>query len=155
MPLTGGSASFTTSSLTVGTHTITASYGGDTTFNGSTSAGLAQVVKKYPTSTVLTSNLNPSIYGQSMTLSATVSSTGPNPAMGTVTFRNGATELATVTLTNGVTTLTRTNLPAGTLSLTATYNGDASSAVSTSALLSQIVNHSPRDFGRASTSGKP
>jgi hypothetical protein len=31
-------------------------------------------------------------------------------------------------------------LPAGTLSITATYNGDASSAVSTSATLSEIVN---------------
>ena len=101
---------------------------------------MAQVVKKYPTSTALTSSLNPSIYGQSVTLSATVSSAGPSQATGSVTFRNGATTLATVTLTSGVATFTRTNLPNGTLSITAIYNGDAASAVSTSATLSQIVN---------------
>jgi len=137
--LSSSNASFTTSSLTVGTHTLTASYGGDATFNGSTSAGLAQVIKKYPTSTVLTSSLSPSIYGQSVTLSATVSSTGPSQATGTVTFKNGATTLATVALTSAVVTLTRANLPAGALSITATYNGDSSSAVSTSTVLTQAV----------------
>ena len=35
--LTGGTATYTTSSLTVGTHSITASYGGDSTFNPSLS----------------------------------------------------------------------------------------------------------------------
>ncbi|OLE16451.1 MAG: hypothetical protein AUG83_02945 [Acidobacteria bacterium 13_1_20CM_4_57_11] len=141
VPMLGGTASFTTSSLTVGTHNLNANYGGDATFNASTSApALAQVVAKYPTSTALTSSLNPSIYGQSVTLSATVSSTNPNSATGTVTFRNGSTGMGTVTLTSGIATLTRTNLTSGTLSITATYNGDASSAVSTSAPLGQIMN---------------
>lgn len=139
-PLSGGKASFTTSTLTVATHTIAASYAADATFNASTSAGLAQVVKKYPTSTVLSSTLNPSIYGQSVTLNATVSSAGPSLATGTVTFKNGATTLGTVTISSGSASLTRTNLAAGTLSITATYNGDGSSAVSTSAPISQIVN---------------
>jgi len=35
--LSGGTASYTTSSLTVGTHSLTASYGGDSTFNPSLS----------------------------------------------------------------------------------------------------------------------
>ena len=140
VPLSGGTASFTTSTLTVGTHNIAAIYGGDGTFKASTSAAVQQVVNQYATSTTLTSSLNPSFYGQAVTLSATVSSAGPDPATGTVTFRNGATALGTVMLTGGVATLTRTNLPAGTLSITGTYKGDASSAVSTSAPLGQIVN---------------
>ncbi len=44
--LSGGSASFTTSALKVGTHSITAVYGGDATFAGSKSAAVRQVVEK-------------------------------------------------------------------------------------------------------------
>jgi Bacterial Ig-like domain (group 3)/FG-GAP-like repeat len=39
-----GVATLSTSTLAVGTHSVTATYGGDTTFTGSTSAGLNQVV---------------------------------------------------------------------------------------------------------------
>src|SRR5205814_9942701 len=39
-----GQAAFTTSSMTAGTHSITAVYGGDSTFSASTSAALSQVV---------------------------------------------------------------------------------------------------------------
>lgn len=44
--LSGGSASFTTSTLKVGTTAVKAVYGGDSNFNGSTSKVLKQVVKK-------------------------------------------------------------------------------------------------------------
>jgi uncharacterized repeat protein (TIGR03803 family) len=44
--LSGGSASFTTSALPVGTTTVTAVYGGDGNFDPSTSNKLKQVVKK-------------------------------------------------------------------------------------------------------------
>src|SRR5262249_8175612 len=42
--LSGGSATFTTSALAVGAHTITAAYGGDANFLPSTSAALTQTV---------------------------------------------------------------------------------------------------------------
>ena len=42
--LSGGAATFTTSALTVGSHPITAVYGGDTTNQGSTSNIVNQVV---------------------------------------------------------------------------------------------------------------
>ena len=45
VPLSGGTAAFTTSSLTVGTHTITASYGGSPGFAASTSPALTQTVQ--------------------------------------------------------------------------------------------------------------
>jgi len=41
-----GQAMFTTSTLAAGSHSITASYGGDATFSGSTSSTLTQTVKK-------------------------------------------------------------------------------------------------------------
>jgi Bacterial Ig-like domain (group 3) len=43
-PLSGGKATLTTTSLSIGTHLLTAAYGGDTNFSGSTSAGLPQNV---------------------------------------------------------------------------------------------------------------
>jgi hypothetical protein len=43
--LGGGSASFTTSTLKVGTHSITAVYGGDLDFSSSTSKALKQIVE--------------------------------------------------------------------------------------------------------------
>jgi len=139
-PLNGGTASLTTSSLPVGTSTITASYAGDASYSASTSAGVKQVVRKYSTAVQLSSSLNPVTYGQSVTLTATISSAGPSTPTGTVTFKNGASNLKTVTLAGGVAIMTSTGLPAGTLSLTAVYNGDAVSAKSTSPTLSQVVN---------------
>src|SRR5262249_2648376 len=43
-----GQATFTTSALAVGSHTITASFGGDTTFLGSSSAPLTQRIDQPP-----------------------------------------------------------------------------------------------------------
>src|SRR5262249_35733291 len=44
--LSGGSASFTTSGLAMGSHSITAQYVGDGNYNGSTSAVLTQTVQR-------------------------------------------------------------------------------------------------------------
>jgi hypothetical protein len=138
--LVGGSASLTITTLPAGTDTIKASYPGDTSFKASTSAGVAQIVDKYTTSMALTSSLDPSTFGQSVTLTAVVTSAGPSTPTGNVVFKNGTTNLATVALnSSGTATLTRSNLPAGTLSITATFNGDTQSAMS-SANLSQVVN---------------
>jgi hypothetical protein len=92
------------------------------------------------TSTVLQSSLNPSTYGQSVTLTAHVTSVGASAPTGKVRFSNGSTSLGTATISAGVATLTKSNLPAGTLSLTATYLGDTNSAKSTSAAISQVVH---------------
>jgi hypothetical protein len=74
---TSGVALFTTSSLTPGTHFITATYVGDSAFSPS-SGTVRQVVSHYTTSTSLSSSLNPSIYGQSVTWTAKVTTSGPS-----------------------------------------------------------------------------
>jgi hypothetical protein len=106
------------------------------------SGTVTQVVNLYPSATSLpSSSLNPSIYGQSVTLTVKVTSTAPSSPTGTVTFKNGTTSLGSATLNaSGVAALTKTNLPAGSLSITATYNGDSETAKSTSASLPQTVN---------------
>ena len=57
----------------LGTYTITAEYLGTVNYNSSSAVGFDQVIEKAPTTTVVTSALNPSIYGQSVTFTATVS----------------------------------------------------------------------------------
>jgi Bacterial Ig-like domain (group 3) len=139
-PLSGGTASVTVSSLLVGASVVVAHYSGDSSYSASSSVSLKQVVDKYPTSVQFGSSLNPAAYGQSILFTAAVGSSGPNTPTGTVTFKNGTTNLKTVSLVGGVATLTSTDLAAGTLSLTAVYNGDAVSAGSTSPTLFQVVN---------------
>src|SRR5439155_1945416 len=72
-----GQAMFSTSALAAGTHAITAVYAGDTTFNGSTSGTLSQVVNKVDTTTALSSSANPSFVGQAVTFTANVTVTAP------------------------------------------------------------------------------
>jgi hypothetical protein len=103
------------------------------------------VLPHYVTTTTLASNPNPSIYGQRITLTAQVSSLGPNTPTGSVSFRslqNGSNfTLATVPLNaSGVATLSRSNLTAlYPYPITAQYRGDGWNEGSTSGVLNQIV----------------
>jgi hypothetical protein len=135
-----GTATFATTALSVNAHAITAVYGGDSNDSTSTSSALTQTVNQGPTTTTLTSSLNPAIVGQSITLTATVS---PSSATGTVTFNDGATSIGTGTLSGGSAALAVSSLSIATHSITAVYGGDASDAGSTSAALSQVVNPIP------------
>lgn len=78
----GGQAQLSTSTLSAGTHSITAAYSGTSTYSASTSSTLSQSVKA-TTTTTLVSSLNPSVSGQSVTFTAAVT---PSTATGTVTF---------------------------------------------------------------------
>ena len=135
-------ATFTTSTLAVGAHSITASYAGNANFNGSTSAVLTQTANKAGTSTSVASSLNPSTFGQSVTFTATVTVVAPGAGSpsGTVTFLDGTTTLGTGTLSSGTATFTTSALAVGSHSITASYGGDASFNGSTSAVLTQTVN---------------
>src|SRR5437867_821458 len=147
--LVNGSASLTISTLALGSHSLTAVYSGSATFATSTSPVVNQVVNApaaAATSTTINSTPNPSSLGQTVTLSATVTS-GAGVPTGTVTFRDGATALGTVTLVNGSASLNVTTLAVGSHSLTAAFNGNATFAASTSAVRTQTVN-----AGNSSTS---
>jgi uncharacterized protein (TIGR03437 family) len=87
----------------------------------------------------LTSSTNPSIYDQSVSLTATVSSPAGGTPSGTVTFFDGSA-LATRPLTNGETVLTTSFNISGPHWLTAAYNGDQTYFTSTSPQLVQMVN---------------
>ena len=136
-------ATFSTSSLTAKTHVIKATYSGDATFKTS-SGTVKQVVGFYPSTTALTSSPSPAILGQSVTLTATVRSSAPGDAIGTVTFKNGATKLGMATLQGNTAILTTTRLPIGTLTIAASYGGDSRNGKSSGTTLT-IVEQSPAD----------
>ena len=125
-----GQAAFTTSALSVGDHAITASYGADGDFNGSTGSltGDPQVVDRAHTSMSVTSSENPSVFGQSVTFTATVSPVAPGAGTptGTVTFSDGGTEIGTCTLSRGVASFTSSALGVGRHSIIASYGADGS-----------------------------
>ena len=138
--LTSGVATVATSTLSVGIHSITATYNGDEIFNASTSVAVSQTVNKANITITIGSSLNPSTYGDVVTLTATTTSGAGTPS-GTVTFRDGVTNLATSTLAGGVATFATDILTVGIHSITATYNGDINFNASTSAAVSQVVNN--------------
>lgn len=144
--LSGGTASCSTSPLTVGTHSITATFNGDANFEASTSSPLLQTVDKAATTTSLVSSVNPSAPGQSVTFTATPSVTSPGSGSpsGTVTFKDGSSDLcASVALTSGSATCTTSALTSGTHAITAVYSGESRFHGSTSPEVSQVVGSAP------------
>ncbi len=138
--LQSGLASFKTSTLSVGSHSITGIYSGDSTHAGATSAPVIQTVNKISTTTGLTSAPNPSKPGQNVIFTATVSSGSGGSPTGTVTFLDGKTVLGKPSPLNGGTAaLTVNSLSVGKHNITATYSGDATHSASTSPALTQTV----------------
>lgn len=127
------------SSLAPGTHSITAAYQGSGNFDPSTSASLSQIVNDATTTTSLTSSVNPAGTGQSVILTATVTSQFGGAATGTVVFYSGSQTLGTVSLSGTQAILAASFATPGSYSITAHYNGDGNNVASTSAALNEIV----------------
>jgi large repetitive protein len=129
MSLTAGQATFSISSLALGTHTITAFYSGDSTFPGSQGDDSAspQVVQKAVSTTMVTSSPDPTGLGQAVTFTATVTSGGAGTPTGTVDFKEGSTDLTPgrVSLTNSQATFSIGSLALGSHTITAFYSGDS------------------------------
>jgi len=104
--------------------------------------GFVSKLGRFYTSTSLVSSPNPSIYGQSVTFTATVKPTATTTAIpsGMVTFKAGTATLDTATLTSEIGKFTTPTLAAGTHSITAVYDGDAAFIGSASSAVAQVVN---------------
>jgi hypothetical protein len=152
--LSGSGAAATVSSGATATltvsgspHTIKAVYTNtDGNFSGS-SGTVSQTVNPAPTSTTVTSSLNPSILGQSITFTSTVANTsgaGISTATptGSVQFMDGGSVLGAPQILSGLGTamLTTSALTAGTHQITAVYtNVDGNFRGSTSTTINQVV----------------
>ena len=149
-----GLALLTTSNLTIGSHTITATYGGNSSYEAAASAPLGQVIGKIPTAVTLSQSAAAQLLHNVVTFAATVTAASPTPT-GTVTFLEGTTVLGTTALnTNGtVVALAKSadaayatsGLTTGSHQIVAVYSGDASFSTSTSAPVTYIV----QDFTNA------
>src|SRR5207253_976109 len=134
-------------SLSVGSHTVTASYSGDRSFAGSSGTlASGQTVDQASTSTGLVSSANPALFGQTLTFTATVSIGDPGAGMatGTVQFQIDGSDAASPL---GVSTSGParpasdliTSLAVGSHTVTASYSGDTSLTASSTAV-AQTVN---------------
>lgn len=140
-----GVAAFTTSTLTTGTHSITAVYQGDNDYGASTSPAVTEIVGQIATTTAIATSANPAIAGASIQFTVTVtaaSSTTPNiPITGTVTLTQGTTVLGTGNVKAGATgpatatfTVAISNFTPGSPTIDAVYSGDTNYTTSTNSV---------------------
>jgi hypothetical protein len=122
-----------------GTHNYTLGVGNKEKvqiWNAQTGAGPASKtvkVSKAATEISLASSLNPSAYGEPVTLTAVVSADTDAPPDGeTVSFVEGTTVLGTATLRGGSASFTTSTLEPGANSIKAVYGGDSDFAGSAS-----------------------
>jgi len=120
-----------------GTCTLTANWATDANYLAAGPLTLTTSAVKAPSVTTIVSNLpNPSIVGQIVTV--TFSVTGTTPPTGTVTLNASTGQSCTATLPAASCTLTF--LASGKPTLTANYSGGANFLASSSATVTQVVS---------------
>jgi hypothetical protein len=125
-----GHATLSVPAMSVGSHSIGASYGGDGANFASASAGYSETIQLRPTTTTVAGS---AIGLQQFNLVAVVEGQGSISPGGTVSFTSGGVTLGQATIaSNGVATLTAATTQS-TLLVTASYAGDVNYAASQSA----------------------
>jgi hypothetical protein len=141
VPLVKGVARLAVPNLDVGTDSYTASYSGNAFDATSASAAVNTTTAQAATGTTLTTSSATPHFGDSVTLTATVSAVKPGAGIpsGSVSFRDGGIVLGTADLVDGVATLSTSALAVGGHALTASYGGDDNFLAGTSAAVSETV----------------
>jgi uncharacterized repeat protein (TIGR01451 family) len=128
-----------------GSCTITASQLGNVDYNPATSVPQSFTIAKASSSTAVSSSVNPSDFGQSVTFTATVTS-GVGTPTGTVQFKDNGNNLgASIALNgSGAATFTTSSLTVGTHTITADYSGSTNIGSGTGTLAGgQVVKPQP------------
>lgn len=131
------------STLAAGNHSLTACYSGDADFAASGSATLTQSVNLVATALQLTSSVNPSVFGQSVTFTATLTANSAALSGVTITFHlssdcSGAAVASGTTNAAGQVTYTRADLTVGSHDICAKFAGNATYATDQDALAQQV-----------------
>lgn len=138
----GEHVSLTLPSLPAGRHLITASFDGDSNLLPSTSPVWIQFVgQPVPTTTTVSSTVNPGLSGRMTVLTAVVGTLVPTSRQpsGTVSFKDGTSLLGTVPLLAGAASLPLALGGTSDHFITAAYAGDRDFEASVSPALSQRV----------------
>ncbi len=143
--LVGGTVATTSTVLPVGNNqqlcvqwTPNSTYATD--YNSSSACASVNDINTQPTTTTLSSNVNPAFLGTLVTLTATVTpTTGIITPTGSVTFLDGSNIIGIVALSGGTAKLSTTSYTVGSHSITASYPGDANDLPSTSAPLVEQI----------------
>jgi hypothetical protein len=124
----GGRATFSTASLAVGHHTVTAVYSGNASFSGSQAndSTAPQVVNQASSRMALVSFPRPSVFGEVVSFTAVVNGAAPGKGTptGTVAFTDGTRTIGSVSLNGGRATFTTASLSTGNHAINANYGGD-------------------------------
>ena len=139
LTLTAGAASWSTTTLAIGSHQMVAVYQGDGRDLPSTSSPVTVEITPAPTAVSLTSSGSPATFGRPLTLTAALTSLNGTPT-GSVEFFDGATSLGSVGIANGTAVLTTSSLSVGSHNLTVAYAASGPFAASTSAILIQQID---------------
>ncbi len=140
-----GRANCATAALSAGTHFLSALYSGDGSF-GAGSALLVQRVHGHASSTAFVASPSPSLTGQAVLFTATVSSVPPGSGTptGMVTFQDGGDALAQVPLDGGgAASFSTSALSPRSHAVTATYSSDPRFAASGRSLTQVVQNSGP------------
>lgn len=141
--LNNGIATYSTSSLSAGSHPVVVNYSGDSNYDPVSSDSLSQVVQGVATAVNLISSANPSIVGQSVTFTATVTDSGSTP-VGSVIFEIDGAQTASVALNNGVASFSISSLTLGSHNVVANYLGQGAFAPSVSeTVVQRVINVNP------------
>ena len=143
--LPDGVATYTTTALPIGTDSIEAVYSGDANNLPSSAPILSELVNQDGTTVAAVSQQNPTVFGDLLTFSATVSPADSAAGIptGTITFYDGLAPLGTENLVSGAASFTTSSLEVGTHTITATYSGDADFLASTSPGIYETVQPAP------------
>jgi len=137
--LAGGTATFSTTSLNAGPHSIAAVYAGDASLGGSKAVVKVSVLKAGTTTALSVVPSSPHA-GDNVNLTVTVSSPTGLVPVGSVIFRDGSTVLGpSVPLDNTGTATLTTSFTAGTHRLTATYPATTDFGGSASGVIKEVV----------------
>ncbi|TAG50188.1 MAG: Ig-like domain repeat protein [Betaproteobacteria bacterium] len=138
----GASSPITVTGLTNGVAVSCSVVATNSVGSSVSSVASSSVTPKAPTVTSVVASANPTVVGQTVVFTASVTGSG-TAATGTIGFFDGAVSVcASVTMSGGQATCTTDSLASGDRSITAAYSGDAQYLASTSTALTQTVNAS-------------
>lgn len=142
----GGTATFLTSTLAAGSHSITALYNSNGNFSSSTSSPVIQTVNQAATTVMISATKDKSGFREAVTFTVTVIPTTSGTPSGTVTFFDGPNQLGSPVSLNGSgqAQITIDRLTIGRHGIMVQYSGDVNFPANSSVPLEHYRSPKPR-----------